>query len=892
MQVGTRRKRILLITACSVASGMVFSTRVWAQSAPAPIIIPATPATGNGPIIPGGTATPVEQAVHIAKIKKFYKALLLREKNIANAVSDVTHKQIEAEGTQSGSIQSLLRQTPSVNEYQQNLGQGVPVLTVRGVRNSQLAQTLDGIPLQDLISGGQGAFLSNNVGSPVTLGQISGTKVYPGVAPPDQQGFATVGGTVAYTSKKPTAKPYAEIFGGIGSFDTSHAGFEINTGNIGAGIDAPRALLRYNQAYTAGFPDGNSMRNGDFYFSAVKPYDEGLSHLSATVIFNRADGYLATSPVPVPLQEANSYSYNFAHSLTYTREKNSYLTAILGDSTYVNPHLIVSGKLFMIRTQSVFTSYLNPNYVNYPPSFPYQTTFQVPYLAYGALGPTAAHTLIPNGNPPPALVPVGSNPQGYVPGAFTYDPLIFAPAGASPASPGSYAYGENSEINGVGGHDTTIGFTPKANIFLGDNNITIGGLIAKESSGGGVDYMYGSVPMPEEVGYNSYTFGGGTQRTVYSVYLQDRIDLLHNTLHLLPGITTTGVYTSEITQFSLQGLPAKLQNYGKVAEPYFGISYDLPDHLVAYASYGKSARFAPATDYTLGVAGSTTHAPNPEIVHLYEAGLRYDTPRLYLNFDAYYQKVNDQFSFYTDYQTLVSNYTNVGASQYRGYEASGKFRLTHDIELFGNASYTQANYLDSFFAQDTPFEGQYGFVFKGEPLAGVPNWLGNFGVSYDHGPFTARLSEQYTGQQFITYDLPPVLPNSPVISSVSAAIAPTGQPNYPLQLATSPYYPNKQANLANALGGYPENGNFKLPAYLLTNVYLSYKLPLHGYNNIQSLKFSLNIKNLFGLHYYQHYYLSPAQFPNGSGGFLDTPTYASSFVGLPRTVFFNVTAKF
>jgi len=59
---------------------MVFSTRVWAQSAPAPVIVPAT---GAGPIIPGGPATPEAQAVHIEKIKKFYHELLLKEKNVA-----------------------------------------------------------------------------------------------------------------------------------------------------------------------------------------------------------------------------------------------------------------------------------------------------------------------------------------------------------------------------------------------------------------------------------------------------------------------------------------------------------------------------------------------------------------------------------------------------------------------------------------------------------------------------------------------------------------------------------------------------------------------------------------------------------------------------------------
>ncbi len=875
----TRRLRreiaqLTTLAACSFAANSVVSSRAFAQdapqNAPAPVIVPDSGTAASSAGLAGpSAATAGSYAVHIETIKKYYHELLLKERNIANAVSEVGKRQIQAEGVESGSIQSLLKQTPSVNEYQQNVGQGVPVLTVRGVRNSQLAQTLDGIPLQDLISGGQGGFLQNNVGSPVTLGQISGTAVYPGVAPPDRQGFATVGGTIAYTTKLPTPDHSAELFGGYGSFNTSHAGFELNTGRIGTGEDAPRALLRYNQEYTAGFPDGNSIRSGDMLFSAIKPYNDGLSSLTATVLYNRADGYVVTAPLPVPLINANSYSYNFPHSLTYSRQNNKYLTAILSDQSYINPHLILSGSLFVLRSSSALTSYETPSSIAYNPAFPYQATFQVPYFAFGAVGPTA----LANG--------ASTNPRGYVPGLFTYDPFQFAPVGSNPANPLSYTYGEAAEVNQ--GHTTTIGFTPKANIFLPDNNITVGALIAKESSAN-TNYMYGSIPMPQQNGYNSYTLGGGIQRTVYSLYAQDRIDLLRNTLHLLPGITTTGVYTSNITQQYLQGLPDKLQNFGAVAEPYLGISYDLPEHLVAYASYGKSARFAPATDYSLGSAGSTTSAPHPEIVHLYEAGLRYDTGRLYLNADAFYQKINDQFSFYTNYQTLFSSYANTGASQYHGYEVSGRVRATRDVEFFGNAGYVQSTYLNQFFALDTPFEGQFGYVFKGDPLAGIPNWTGNFGVEYDHGPLTARVSGQYTGQQFITIEPTPVLPASPLIAPPN--------PNSSFALATTPYYPSTQANLQQKLGGYPPIQYFKLPAYLPINIYLSYKLPMRGYDHIQYLKFSLNVRNLLNIHYYQHYYLAPESLPNGSGGYVNTPTYASGFVGLPRSIFFNVSARF
>ncbi len=876
ISMGSTRQRLLLLTACSVASGLVFSSRVWAQSAPAPVVVPDSGAAPAPTIVGGGVpgptivgapsgATPTTYATHIQLIKKYYKELLLKEKNVSAAVSSISQKQIEAEGTQQGSIQSVLKQTPSVNEYQQNIGQGVPVLTVRGVRNSQLAATLNGlIPLQDLLSGGQGAFLNGNIGSPVTLGQLSNTTVYPGVAPPDRQGFATVGGTIAYVSKEATPERYEEVFGGIGSFNTSNAGFEINTGNLGSGPNAPRALLRYNQSYTSGFPDNNNVREGDMYFNLVKPYDDGLSHVSATVIYNRGDGYIVTAPLAVPLINANSYSYNFPHSLTYTRENNSYLTAILHDETYVNPHLIVEASLFYLRQPTKFTSFQQGNSIAYNPAFPYQVTFQVPYFAYGAnFGPGNFY-----------------NKAGY----FSYDPV---------ASFGSYTNGESAEV--LYGGTQTVGFTPRANIFLPYNDITVGALITKSMALSQRTFVYGSDPMPQTIGYNSFAFGGGQQRTIYTAFLQDKINLLHNKLHVEPGIDLTGVYSSSIAAFSYTQTSAtnptgnyKLQNFGSQADPYLGVAYDLPENMVAYAAYGKGARYAPITDYTLGTANSqgiasTTSAPKPEIVHAYTAGLRYDTPRVYLNADIYYQKLTSAFSFYTNYQTGASTYNNIGVQQFRGYEASGKVRVTHDLEFFGNTSFNQSNYLNQYYANVTPFQGQFGYVFKGDPLASIPNWLGNFGFEYDHGPFTARLSESYTGPQVITGDLPPVLPATPVISPLG--------PNSTLALATTPFVPTAQGNLANAIGGYGPIPHFRLPSFLVSNVLLSYKLPLHGYDHLQYLKFSLNVRNLFNLHYYQHYFLAPAEIPV-NGGFQGTPTYASAYNGIPRSIFFNVTARF
>jgi outer membrane receptor protein involved in Fe transport len=118
-----------------------------------------------------------------------------------------------------------------------------------------------------------------------------------------------------------------------------------------------------------------------------------------------------------------------------------------------------------------------------------------------------------------------------------------------------------------------------------------------------------------------------------------------------------------------------------------------------------------------------------------------------------------------------------------------------------------------------------------------------------------------------------------------------GVPDYTFGLHSVPYYPNPLADKALALAGEPSFPYFKLPAYLLTNILISYRVPVH-FNSVKSIKLSLNVQNLFGIQYYQHQYLFGDEFSNKNGTFLNTPDSAYAYVGPPRSVFFNASITF
>ncbi|OBS08665.1 TonB-dependent receptor [Acidihalobacter prosperus] len=771
----------------------------------------------------GKTTSADTKPIKIKKVTKEYEKLIAAERNIPSVVNSVPQDSIK-HASNSSSIYSLLNETPSVNEYQQNIGPNTPVLVVRGVRMSQLAQTLDGVPLQDILYGGQGSFLSFNVGNVITHGELDSINIYPGVAPPSREGFATVGGTIAYTTRKPTRKPYAEFATKIGSFGTNELSTDLNTGSMGSGPDAARALLYYAHTSSDGYIQHTPSTYDNFMLSALKPYDEGMSQLSAVMLASRGRSVVQTAPTPTAWLQEYGQLYNPPASDTFSEQINKYYAMILGDRTYINPHLMFKGDIFDIYRTGYFNSWTNPKYITL--SYPYQVNFQAPYFGYGPMGPGTGI---------------------YNPNHFTYNPAaVFGTAQAGEAA----VVGNNA--------NNTFGLKGSTLLLLPHNAIKLG-LMGVRERGWGSQYVYGNLQMPQINGYNSLGDNSAYDlRSVYSGYLQDKITLMNGKLHIEPGYTYSGVNTVAYQPWSIYDAtgtaPAvKLDSWYTVGTPYLGVAYDLRKDLIAYASYGKGARYSPVNDLVQGITGQGV-APAPEIVNMYEAGIRYDTPRAYVNFDAYLQEQKDMFSFYINYTTGAAQYENVGKERMQGAELSGAYKLTPAVELTANTSYTDAHYVNGFWALMTPFEGQYGYAFAGDHVPFVPAWTGNLGIKYDKNGTYVKLSTHYTGRMHYVYTLGPN--ETRTYQGIGLADATVSSPN--------------------TFGGF---WIFDLKA--------SQKLPVHM-SYLKQIKLTLNIDNLFDKQYYTHYYNIYKEYDFAAVG---TP-YDAAYPGMPRYISLGLSAKF
>ena len=874
--------------------------------------------------------TPKGQTSSVERIQVKARRILLREKNSPSAVTELGKNAIQQVGV-TGSPASLLRQAPSVNVYQAGIGNNEPVISIRGTRGLETAQTLDDVPVQDLLSGGTGGFLNNIIGGKFDLSQISGVSIYPGVAYPDKNTFGSIGGTIAYDTLRPSSQQSVDVLGSVGSFHTYQEGITLNTGRmdgfLGTGYDAPTALFQYSNLQTAGFVDYTPARYNNFEFAFDKPYDQGLSKFQATVLYNTGSGNFLSEPTPLPYLEQNGRFSNPNESQEFDHQSSQYLTIILKDSTYINDYVNVGAAAFYEYTSSTDEFYGDPSI--------YYASAQNP------------GSITVGGAPPFNQNIAGFGTEGgFGPGGAYYDPAVGVTYDGNAANPVGSTYCPTS-VNNTGSsaacgynalQQTTVtntyGFQPRITLNLPTyygvaNTIKVGALIAKETSPLTPSYASGSPDVVESAanqvgGAYAGSLDGGTYRTIYQAFAQDKIDLVNNTLHVTPGLTFEYSDSSFTSGETFGGVPTASQaanpycvsvggcNFGYYSAvkddrellPFVNVDYDLDKVLPVlkgvslYGSYGESALFAPVSDFSPNQDGNGP--PSAAIVHMYEGGVKYNVSTVSLSADYYYQKVDRDFGFFqfqSGPQSGQSIYNNLGSRQFQGQEASAIWQVTPRWQLFGNASHIRAVYLATDIGDVTIQEDQFGDVFRGEPISGVPSWLATAGVDYDHhnwflhgDEFHARFEGQYTGRQSTSIDL---------TGFGNYGKFPAGLPAY----GTAAYY-----NLTAGATTYDPNGG--LEPYVIYNLDLNYSLPVKqlGIGYLKKLDFDLNIQNLFNKLYYQYFYRQitpttqnppnfPANYPvtylrgqpvNSYSG----TNFSDGLAGQPFTVVFTATARF
>jgi len=207
-------------------------------------------------------------------------------------------------------IPFLLNLTPSaVATSDAGAGVGYTGLRIRGSDATRINMTLNGIPVNDAES--QSLYWVN---MPDLASSTSNLQIQRGVGT-STTGSASFGGSINVKTDGINTKPYLDLTGSYGSFNTNRKTLKLGTGLIGNHFTAD---IRLSQIGSDGYMDRASSDLKSFYASGN--YFTSKTHLKLVLMSGKEKTYQAWNGVPAELYESNR-TYN---SFTYANQTDNY----------------------------------------------------------------------------------------------------------------------------------------------------------------------------------------------------------------------------------------------------------------------------------------------------------------------------------------------------------------------------------------------------------------------------------------------------------------------------------------------------------------------------------------------------------------------------------------
>jgi len=686
-------------------------------------------------------------------------------------VSTVTSAEIRAlPDVPTVNIQSMLNYQPSFFSTTDGPNSGINTY-FRAFDSGQFAETYEGIALNDVFNGGVTNQASVVNGTLLLPRNVDSVIVYRGINNPAVNSYNSLGGTIDFLPRMPTADMNGQIGASYGSFNSYDVHAQFNTGDIG-GL---RQFVAYDHAESDGWLSYTHNRNTNVYYSNSYDAPNG-DHISFVGVYNHNNGF---SPLATPvdfLQMGNGFT-GWPLNVSNEKDSDSQYLAILDFRAPLTSRVTFDQKVFGGANNYRRTSFADPNYS----------------------GPFAGS--LPN-------APTNFNFWQFYPSGPTYDPAsVF----------GSVAAGADYHFYGYASWG--IGYQPSVTIDLPHNNIVFGGNITYGNLHSR-EYWYGAYNMPMTVGYNN-AWDEHDNRLLASGYIQDTITLFDERLTLTPGIKYIFGHTLDNDAIGFYypygGSPSDNEDYWA---PTFAINYRFNDNIAAWFAFGQNIKFPDISAFYGAVAANTapsgqpafatpTITIKPEHVNDFEGGIRYQNGGFYAEADVYRENFTDTFISQFNMLTGATSVFNGGDSRYQGVEL--QFKDTINIDQYGtlrpflNYSYNQAEYTSTFTDNVSGLT-----VVPGEPVANVPMYLLQFGVSWDYEGWNVTAQGRHIGGQFIVDD---------------------------------------------DTGGTTEQKN---PAYFVADIGIIKTFPLHdlGLGFAKSVTAAFNVTNLFNKYYYNTFYYS------------------------------------
>lgn len=173
------------------------------------------------------------------------------------AVANIKKSELQDFSRSGRELPFLFARTPGVVAWGENgLGTGTSHMRIRGVDESRINVTLDGVSLNSPED--QTVFWANMNSYAALLGSV---QIQRGVGT-STNGDGAFGGSLSLATAAPALTPYAELTGSYGSYNTYNTGASFSTGLLFNHLIFDGA---YHETSTDGFIDGTRGRSGSYY---------------------------------------------------------------------------------------------------------------------------------------------------------------------------------------------------------------------------------------------------------------------------------------------------------------------------------------------------------------------------------------------------------------------------------------------------------------------------------------------------------------------------------------------------------------------------------------------------------------------------------------------------
>ncbi|MBV7537478.1 TonB-dependent receptor [Duganella sp. sic0402] len=298
------------------------------------------------------------------------------------------------------------------------------------------------------------------------------------------------------------------------------------------------------------------------------------------------------------------------------------------------------------------------------------------------------------------------------------------------------------------------GVTSDLSWELGSHTISAG-LWGERSNHTGTRAYYGATGPGDTMYYLRNPFRVDWKQnfitTTSQYYLQDTLALMDGKLKINAGFKSLDV---DITARNLVGTRAAGQlSAEKKFLPQAGFNYAITQDDEVFGSASKNMRA-----HQPGVGG-----PFSQTQEAYNAGIASLKPETSTNIDLGYRfkraSVQGSLAVYNarfdDRQLSVatcagilgcpSTFVNVGKVDTKGAEAIAVWKLNREFSWFNSVTYNDSKYKSNY------MDGATLVAVSGKTVVNSPKQSFNTEVSYDGGPFFARLGGKYTGKRYYTY---------------------------------------------------------------------------------------------------------------------------------------------